>query len=75
MVYKHAYLNKLLLLHFTFMLSVVKMLQKGKNGSHALNHHGNYFFYHGKSWKKSWNCVSNFCGNPDRVFVVSMKIA
>ena len=64
MVYKHAYLNTLLLLHFTFMLSVVKMSLKGEVGSHALNSHGNYIVDHGKSWKKSWNCVLNFCGNP-----------
>ena len=34
-----------------------------------------YFVNHGKSWKKSWNCVLNFCGNHDRVFVVSMRKA
>ena len=32
----------LLLLHSTFMLSVVKMLLKGEAGGHALNSHGNY---------------------------------
>ena len=51
MVYKHAYLNTLLLLHFTFMLSVVKMLLKGEVGDRALNSHGNYNVDHGKSWK------------------------
>ena len=30
MVYKHAYLNTLLLLHSTFMLSVVNMPLKGR---------------------------------------------
>ena len=59
MVYKHAYLNKLLLLHFAFMLSMVKMSLKGDGGSHALNSHENYIVDHGKSW----NCVLNFCGN------------
>ena len=37
MVYKHAYLNTLLLLHFAFMLSVVKMPLKGEVGGHAIN--------------------------------------
>ena len=48
MVYKHAYLNTLLLLHSTFMLSVVKMLLKGEVGGHAINSHGNYIVDHGK---------------------------
>ena len=51
MVYKHDYLNRLLLLHSTFMLSMVKMLLKGEVGGHALNSHGNYIVDHGKSWK------------------------
>ena len=51
MVYKHAYLDTLLLLHFTFMLSVVKMPLKGEVGGHALNSRGNYIVDHGKSWK------------------------
>ena len=51
MVYKHAYLNALLLLQSTFMLSVVKMPLKGEVGGHALNSHGNYIVDHGKSWK------------------------
>ena len=38
MVYKHM----LLLLHSTFMLSVVKMLLKGEVGGLILNSHGNY---------------------------------
>ena len=37
MVYKHAYLNTLLLLHSAFILSVVKMPLKGEVGGHALN--------------------------------------
>ena len=32
MVYKHAYLNTLLLLNSTFMLSVMKMTLKGEVG-------------------------------------------
>ena len=51
MVYKHAYLNTILLLHSAFMLSVVKMLLKGEVGGHALNSHGNYIVNHEKSWK------------------------
>ena len=50
MVYKHAYLNALLLLHSAFMLSVVKMPLKGEVGGHALNSYGNYIVDHGKSW-------------------------
>ena len=50
MVYKHAYLNTLPLLHSAFMLSVVMMLLKGEVGGCALNSHGNYFVDHGKSW-------------------------
>ena len=48
MVYKHASFNKLLLLHFAFMLSIVKMSLKGEDGSHALNSHENYIVVHGK---------------------------
>ena len=59
MVYTHAYLNTLL-----FMLSVVKMLLKGEAGSHALNGHGNYIVYFGKSWKNHEIVFLNFCGNP-----------
>ena len=51
--------NMLLLLHFTFMLSVVKMLLKGEVGGRALNSHGYNIVDHGKSLKKL-----NFCGNP-----------
>ena len=50
MIFKHAYLNTLVLLHSTFMLSVVKMLLKGEVGSSTLNSHGNYIIDHGKSW-------------------------
>ena len=39
MVYKHAYLNTLLLQHSTFLLSVVKMRLKGEVGGSALDSH------------------------------------
>ena len=64
MVYKHAYLNALLLLHYTFMLSVVKMPLKGEVGGCALNSHGNYIADHGKSWKNHGILFLNFYGNP-----------
>ena len=51
MVYKHAYLDALLLLHSTFILRVVKMPLKGEAGGHALNSHGNYIVEYGKTWK------------------------
>ena len=54
----------LLLLHSTFMLSVVKMLLKGENGGCALNSHGNYIADHGKSWKNHGIVFLNFYGNP-----------
>ena len=57
MVYKHAYLNTLLLLHSPFMLSVVKMPLKGEVGGCALNSHG-------KSWKSHGILFLNLCGNP-----------
>ena len=41
----------LLLLHSTFMISVVKMLLEGEDGGHVLSSHGNYIVVHGKSWK------------------------
>ena len=47
----------LLLLHSTFMFSVVKMLLKGEVGGCALNSHGNYIVNHGIVFL-------NFCGNP-----------
>ena len=64
MVYKHASLNTLLLLHSVFMLSVVKMSLKGEVGDHALNSHGNNIVDHGKSWKNHGIVFLNFCGNP-----------
>ena len=57
MVYKHAYLNTLLLLHSTFMLCLVKMVFKGEVGGGALNSHG-------KIIEKSWNCVFKFLWEP-----------
>ena len=64
MVYKHAYLNTLLLLHSTFILRVVKMPLKGEVGGHALNSHGNYIVEYGKTWKNHGIVFLNFCGNP-----------
>ena len=49
-VYMHAYLNTLLLLHSVFMLRVEKMLLKEEVGGYTLNSHGNYIVDHGKSW-------------------------
>ena len=54
----------LLLLHSTFMLSLVKMLLKGEVGGRALNSHGNYIVDRGKSWKNHGIVILNFCGNP-----------
>ena len=64
MVSKHAHVSTLLLLHSTFMLSVVKMPLKGEVGGSALNSHGNYIVDHGKSWKNHGIVFLNFCGNP-----------
>ena len=66
MVYKHAYLNALLLLHSAIhiYLSVVKMPLKGEVGGHALKCHRNYVVDHGKSWKNHGIVFLNFCGNP-----------
>ena len=64
MVYKHASLKTLLLLHSTFMLSVVKMPLKGEVRGLALNSPGNYIGDHGKSWKNHGIVFLNFCGNP-----------
>ena len=63
MAYKHAYLNTFLLLHSTFMLSVVKMSLKGEVGGHAIDSHGNYIVEHGKSWNNHGIVFLNFCGN------------
>ena len=65
MDYTHAYLNTLLLLHSAFMLSMVKIPLKGEVSGHALNSHGNYIVYHGKSLKNNGIMLLNFCGKPD----------
>ena len=49
MVYKHAYLNTLLLLHSVFILNMVMVVLKGEDGDNALNSHGNYIVDHGKN--------------------------
>ena len=69
MVYKQSYLNTLLLLHSTFMLSMVKMPLKEAVGGHALYGHGNYIVDHGK---KHGIVFLNFCGNPE--FIIRPKI-
>ena len=49
MVYKHAYLNTLLIITvaaFRIYLSMVKMPLKGEVGGHALKSHGNYTVDH-----------------------------
>ena len=66
MVYKHAYLNTLLLLHFVFILSLVKMALKGEVGGHVLNCYGNNIVDRGKSWKNHGIVFVNFCGNTDQ---------
>ena len=60
----------LLLLHSTFMLSVVKMLLKREVGGSALNTHGNYIADDGKSWKNHGIVILNFCGNPESINMV-----
>ena len=65
MAYKHAYLNTLVLLHSTFMLSVVKMPLKREVAGRTLNGHGNYIVDHGKSWINHGIVFLNFCGNPE----------
>ena len=60
MVYKHAYLNTLLMLHSTFMLSVVKMPLKGEVGIVMeitlliMENHGKFM-----------DVFLHFCGNPN----------
>ena len=63
MTYKHAYLDTLLLLHSTLMLSVVKMSLNEEVGGHALESHGNDIVDRGKSWKNHGIVFFNFCGN------------
>ena len=69
MVYKHAHLNRLLLLQSSFMLRVVKMLLNGEVGGYALNSHGYYIVDH----VKSWNCVFEFLWKPCVSFSVHRK--
>ena len=64
MVYKHAYLNTLLLLQSPSMPSMVNMPLKREVGGHALNSHGNYIVDHRKAWKNHGIVFLNFCGNP-----------
>ena len=61
----HAWsISMLFLLHFTFIMSVLKLLLKGKVGVCALNSHGNYIVDHGKSLENHGIVILNFCGNP-----------
>ena len=64
MVYKHAYLNTLLFLHFAFMLRMAKMPLKVEVGGRAINSHGNCIFDHGKSLNNHGIVFLNFCGSP-----------
>ena len=64
MVYKHAYLNTLLLLHSTFMLRVVKMQLKGEVAGRALKSHGNNIVDLGKSWKNHGIVFFEFLWEP-----------
>ena len=57
MVYKHAYLNTLLLLHSPFMFSVVKMPLKGEVGGCVME-------ITLLIMEKSWNCVFKFLWEP-----------
>ena len=65
--------SMLLLLHSTFMLSVVKMLPKGEVGGLALNSHGNYIVDHGKSWKNHGIVTLNFCGNMLKFYFLVLQ--
>ena len=65
MVYKHAYINTLLLLHSAFMRSVVKMPLKGEVSGHALLVMDiTLIVGYGKSWNNHGIMLLNFCGNP-----------
>ena len=57
--------SMLLLLHSTFMLSVVKLLLTGEAGVCALHSHGNYIVDRGKSWKNHGIVFLNFYVNPE----------
>ena len=75
MVYKHAYLNTLLLLHTTFY---AQNPLKGDVGGHALNSHGNNIVHHGKSWScvfeflwESYYFMINVCHHSARIVMQS----
>ena len=70
MVYKHAYLNTLLLLQSAFMLSVVKMPLKGEVGGHAFSSHGNCVVDRGKSWKNHGIVFFYYCGTPAVIIII-----
>ena len=57
--------TSMLLLHPTFMLSMVNIMLKGEVGDCALNGHGNYIVDYGKLWKNHGIVFLNFCGNPE----------
>ena len=63
--------SMLLLLHSAFILRVVKLLLKGKDGICALNSHRNYIVDHGKSW----NCVFEFLWVFFLIFVGKMSFS
>ena len=65
MVYKHAYLNTLLLLHSVFILSVVKMALKGEVGNYTVDHE--------KPWKNHEIVFLNLCGNPGNIMTQSIE--
>ena len=57
------------------MLSVVKKPLKGEVGGHALDSHGKFIAYHGKSWNNHGIVFLNFCGNPaDMTLECKVKI-
>ena len=60
-VYKHAYLNTLLLLQSAYMLRVVNMSLKWEVGGHALNKVMEITLL---IMEKSWNCVFEFLWEP-----------
>ena len=48
-----------------YMHSVVAALSiYAQCGENAAKTRGNYIVDHGKSWKKSWNCVIEFLWEP-----------
>ena len=73
MVYKHAYLNLLLILHTAFLLSGVKMPLKGEVGGLALNSHGNDIFDRGKSWKNHGIVFLNFGMKNEFFHIFNLK--